>query len=179
MSRLQTDESGNYLTPLPVGKAYAFNVDRKGYLFYSENYHLNVQSIDSFFTADIPLQPIEAGAAIVLKNVFFDSKQTALKPASMAELNKVIQLLKDNPHLTLLITGHTDNIGKAADNLLLSEGRAEAVVRYLLASKLFSKGRLQSKGMGASQPVADNSTEQGRALNRRTEMSVISNSPNK
>jgi outer membrane protein OmpA-like peptidoglycan-associated protein len=178
ISKVQTDETGNFLTTLPVGNDYAFNVNRKGYLFYSENYNLNDRSIDSIFTANIPLQPIEAGAAIVLKNIFFDSKKTELSPESTVELNKLIQLLKDNPQLKILITGHTDNIGKAADNELLSNGRAESVIRYILATKLFSKDRLQSKGMGANQPIADNSTEKGRAANRRTEMTVISNKVN-
>lgn len=175
VSRVQTDEEGNYLTTLPVGKDYVFNVNRKGYLFFSENYNLNDRTIDSVFTADIPLQPIQAGAAIVLKNIFFDSKETALKPESMVELNKVIQLLNDNPRLKILITGHTDNVGKPQDNLLLSNGRAQSVVSYILASRQVAKDRLQSKGMGATKPIADNTTEQGKAKNRRTELSVISN----
>ncbi|MEO7767883.1 MAG: OmpA family protein, partial [Ferruginibacter sp.] len=176
ISRVQTDEIGNYLTTLPVGKEYAFNVNRKGYLFFSANYNLNKGGgIDSFFTADIPLQPIEAGAAIVLKNIFFDSKKTELKPESIVELNKVIQLMNDNPKLKILITGHSDDVGKPADNLLLSNGRAVAVTKYLLASRQIAKERIQSNGMGATKPIADNSTENGKALNRRTELSVISN----
>lgn len=175
MSKVQTDEDGNYLTTLPVGKDYAFNVNRKGYLFFSENYNLNDRSIDSVFTANIPLQPIEAGAAIVLKNIFFDSKKTDLKAESMVELNKVIQLLNDNPKLKILISGHTDNVGKAPDNLALSNGRALAVINYILSSKQVLKDRLQSKGLGATKPIADNATEAGKALNRRTELSVISN----
>ncbi|MEJ7586244.1 MAG: OmpA family protein [Ferruginibacter sp.] len=179
ISRVQTDEDGNYLTTLPVGKEYAFNVNRRGYLFFSENYNLNDRSIDSVFTADIPLQPIEAGAAIVLKNIFFESKKTELNPASIVELNKVIQLMNDNPTLKILITGHTDNVGKPADNLQLSNGRALAVISYLLASKQISKERLQYKGLGATKPIADNETMPGKALNRRTELSVISNTPGK
>ncbi|MEO6547545.1 MAG: OmpA family protein [Ferruginibacter sp.] len=175
ISRVQTDENGNYLTTLPVGKVYAFNVNRKGYLFFSENYNLNDHSIDSVFRADIPLQPIEAGAAIVLKNIFFDTKKTELKPESIVELNKVIQLMGDNPKLKILITGHTDDVGKPADNLLLSNGRAAAVVSYLLASRQIARERLQSKGFGSSTPIAGNETEKGKALNRRTELSVISN----
>lgn len=175
VSRVQTDEEGRYLTTLPVGKEYAFNVNRKNYLFFSENYNLINPSIDSVFTADIPLQPIEAGAAIVLKNIFFDSRQTELKPESIVELDRVIQLMSDNPKLKILITGHTDNVGKPADNLVLSNARAAAVVNYLLASRQITRDRLQSKGMGPSKPLADNATEQGRALNRRTELSVISN----
>ncbi|MEP7107666.1 MAG: OmpA family protein [Ferruginibacter sp.] len=175
ISKVQTDEEGNYLTTLPVGKEYAFNVTRKGYLFFSENYNLNDRTIDSVFTANIPLQPIEAGAAIVLKNIFFDSKKTELKPESIVELDKVIQLMSDNPRLKILISGHTDIVGKPEDNLLLSNGRALSVIRYLLASRQIAKDRLQSKGLGATKPIADNSTEQGRSLNRRTELSVISN----
>ncbi|UEG48499.1 OmpA family protein [Ferruginibacter lapsinanis] len=175
ISKVLTNEVGDYLATLPVGKDYAFNVNRKGYLFYSENYNIDINSIDTVYTADIPLQPLEAGAAVVLKNIFFDSKQTALKPESIIELNKVIQLMNDNPKLTILITGHTDNVGKPADNLLLSNNRAAAVVNYLLASRQISRARLQSKGLGATKPIADNRTETGRSLNRRTELFVISN----
>ncbi|MEO5890656.1 MAG: OmpA family protein [Ferruginibacter sp.] len=175
ISKVQTDEDGSYLATLPLGKEYVFNVNRKNYLFFSENYNLNDRSIDSVFTADIPLQPIEAGAMIVLKNIFFDSKKTELRQESIVELNKVIQLMNDNPKLKILITGHTDNVGKPADNSSLSNDRAASVISYLLASRQISKDRLQSKGLGSTKPIADNGTEQGKALNRRTELSVISN----
>ena len=174
ISKVQTDEDGNYLTTLPVGKDYAFNVNRKGYLFFSENYNISNNS-DSVYTADIPLQPIEAGAAVILKNIFFDSKQNELKPASIVELNKVIQLMNDNPKLKIIITGYTDNVGKPQDNLVLSNGRSLSVVNYLLASKQIARERLQFKGLGETKPIADNTTDQGKALNRRTELSVISN----
>jgi outer membrane protein OmpA-like peptidoglycan-associated protein/tetratricopeptide (TPR) repeat protein len=177
ISKVQTDEDGNYLTTLPVGKDYVFNVNRRGYLFFSENYDLHENKIDSVFTANIPLQPIEPGALVILKNIFFDTKQAELKPASIIELNKVIQLMSDNPKLKILISGHTDNVGKPPDNILLSNNRALAVIKYLLASGQIAKERLQSKGLGAAKPVADNASEEGRALNRRTELSVISNAP--
>ena len=174
ISKVQTDEDGNYLTTLPVGKDYAFNVNRKGYLFFSENYDLK-NSKDSIYTADIPLQPLETGAAVVLKNIFFDTKKTELKPESIVELDKVIELMNDNPRLKILISGYTDNVGKSQDNLFLSNGRSLAVVNYLLASKQIARDRLQFKGFGSAKPIADNNTERGKALNRRTELSVISN----
>jgi outer membrane protein OmpA-like peptidoglycan-associated protein/tetratricopeptide (TPR) repeat protein len=174
ISRIQTDEYGHYLTTLPAGKNYAFTVNRKGYLFYSANYNLQ-EHHDSSFTADIPLQPLAAGANIVLNNIFFDSKQWELKPASTTELDQVKQLLLDNPNLRIVIEGHTDNIGQPKDNLLLSEKRALAVVSYLLTDSRLRKDRLQYKGLGATVPIADNSTETGRATNRRTALSVISN----
>jgi len=175
ISSVQTDEDGNYLSTLPLGKEYAFNVNRKGYLFYSENYDLHNNNMDTVFTADIPLQPIEPGARIVLKNIFFDSKKTELKPESMAELNSVIQLMNDNPNLKILISGYTDNVGKPQDNITLSNNRALSVIQYLLSSRKIAKDRLQYKGFGETKPIADNTTEEGRAKNRRTEMSVISN----
>lgn len=170
VSKLQTDEDGNYLVTIPVERDYAFNVNRKGYLFYSENYHIS-QDMDSAFVADIPLQPIESKAMVILKNVFFGTNETTLKPESIVELDQVVSLLKENPSVKILITGHTDNIGKPEDNLKLSEGRALSVVNYLV-SKGISKDRLAHKGFGATKPLANNDTEEGRAKNRRTELEV-------
>ena len=173
ISKVQTDEKGNYLITLPVGKDYAFNVNRKGYLFYSDNFFLTNHSPDSTYEKNIPLQPIEANASVVLKNVFFDVNKFDLKPESEAELDKLVQLLNDNPSVKMQIGGHTDNVGKPADNLTLSNNRAKSVVTYLI-SKGIPAARLSAKGFGETQPVADNKTEEGKALNRRTEMKVIS-----
>jgi len=173
VSRLQTDETGNYLITLPKGKDYAFNVNRKGYLFFSDNFPLSQHAGDSAYHIDIPLQPIEADATIVLKNIFFDLNKYELKSQSQIELDKVVQLLKDNPTVKIQINGHTDNSGKTADNIVLSENRARSVTSYL-TSKGIDATRLSFKGRGDTQPVADNSTAEGRALNRRTELKVIS-----
>ncbi len=174
VSKLQTDEDGNYLVTLPVGKDYAFNVNRKGYLFYSENFNIGLKATDSVYKIDIPLQPIEANASIILKNVFFDTKQTALKPESITELDNIVRLMNDNPQMKVQISGHTDNIGQPADNLKLSTGRAVAVVNYLL-KKGVKNERLSLKGYGETKPIASNETAQAMALNRRTELSVVSN----
>lgn len=174
ISNLQTDEEGNYLITLPAGKEYAFNVRRKGYLFYSENYNMKDTTSDSVYSVDIPLEPLEANAKVILKNVFFDTKMTRLKPESIAELDNVVLLMKENPHLKIKISGYTDNIGKPEDNLKLSTGRAVAVVNYLL-EKGIDNSRLSFKGYGEADPIADNNKEEGRALNRRTELTVISN----
>ncbi len=174
VSRIQTDEEGNYLATLPVGKEYAFNVNRKGYLFYSDNFSVLENKMDSVFTVDIPLQPIEAGATIVLRNIFFDTKKFDLKPESTGELDKLVMLLNENPKLKIQIDGHTDNVGQDKDNLLLSNNRAKAVVGYLL-NKGINPQRLSYKGFGAGKPMADNATEKGKSLNRRTELSVVSN----
>ena len=173
ISNLQTDETGNYLITLPKGKDYAFNVNRRGYLFYSENFPLSREQGDTAFHIDIPLQPIEANAAIELKNIFFETNKFEIKPESGAELNEVVQLMKDNPTLHIQISGHTDNVGKPLDNKTLSENRAKAVTNYIIAHGI-AAGRLSFKGFGDTQPVADNATPEGRARNRRTELMVVS-----
>ena len=172
ISKVQTDETGNYLMTLPIGKDYAFNVNRKGYLFYSDNFLLSKNATDSIYIKDIPLTPIETGAGVVLKNIFFDTNKFELKQESQAELDKLIQLLNENPTLQIQITGYTDNVGKPAENLILSDNRAKAVVNYLVSNGIITS-RLTYKGYGETEPIADNKTEEGRALNRRTEMKVI------
>lgn len=172
--RVQTDETGNYLITLPVGKDYAFNVYRKGYLFFSENFPLSQKNPDSTYNIDIPLRPIEANSAIVLNNIFFDNNKYDLKEESQVELGMVVQLMQDNPNLRIQINGHTDNIGQPADNLTLSINRAHAVIGYL-SSHLIDGRRLSFKGFGDTQPIADNKTEEGRAKNRRIELKVIAN----
>ncbi|MEO7048012.1 MAG: OmpA family protein, partial [Ferruginibacter sp.] len=173
VSNLQTDEDGNYLVTLPIGKDYAFNVNRKGYLFYSDNFSMLSNVTDSPLVVNIPLQPIEKGASIVLKNIFFDVNKFDLKPESLSELDKVIQLLSDNPKLNILISGFTDNVGKPADNLLLSVNRAKAVTGYIQSKGIDAK-RLSAKGFGEQKPIAENTTEAGKAMNRRTELSILS-----
>ena len=174
ISRLQTDEDGNYLVTLPEGKEYAFNVNRKGYLFYSDNFSMINHLPDSSLQVDISLQPIAKGASILLKNIFFATKKYDLEPTSTAELDKLVLLLNENPSAAIQINGYTDNVGKPADNLLLSINRAKAVTTYL-KSKGITPKRLLAKGFGETLPLAPNSTEEGKAKNRRTELSILNN----
>jgi outer membrane protein OmpA-like peptidoglycan-associated protein len=172
MNLLRTDKEGNYLVTLPVGRNYAFNVNRKGYLFYSDHFALSSSQPDSTYQKDIPLQPIEANASIVLKNIFFETGEYQLKPESATELDQVVRLLMDNPSLKIEISGHTDNIGQDKDNLSLSLNRARSVVNYFI-EKGIAANRLTYKGYGAQKPIAGNDTEEGRSQNRRTELKII------
>ena len=173
ITKVLTDETGNYFITLPVGKDYAFNVNRKGYLFYSDNFLMMNKSPDSVYQKNITLLPIETNASVVLKNIFFDVGKFELKTESQVELEKLVQMLTENPTLKIEISGYTDNVGKPADNLVLSNNRAKSVVTYLV-SKSIPVLRLTAKGYGETKPMADNKTEEGRALNRRTEMKVVS-----
>lgn len=174
IARAQTDEEGNYLITLPTGKEYAFEVRRKGYLFYSGHFDFSQKVPDSTYEVNIPLQPLEASASIVLKNIFFDTKKYDLQPESLVELEAVVTLLKENPALKIQISGHTDNVGQEKENQVLSNARAVTVINYLM-SKGIAPGRLTAKGYGSAKPISDNATDAGRAMNRRTELTVISN----
>ena len=174
VTELQTDADGNYLSTLPLGRNYAFSVNKKGYLFYSNRFMLKEVVSGDHFEVNIPLQPFAKGANIVLRNILFETGKFVLLSESMTELDKIVSILRENPALKVQISGHTDNVGKDADNLVLSASRAKAVVEYIITKGILA-ARLTHKGFGAAQPVADNSTERGRSLNRRTEMTVISN----
>ncbi len=172
LMKIQTDELGEYLVTLPNGKDYTFTVDRKGYLFYSELYDANRLLADSVYKKDIPLQPVALNAHVVMQNIQFEVGSYKLLHVSLIELNKLLQILNDNPTLKVEISGYTDNIGNAEENLKLSTSRAKAVVDYLIEKKI-DAARLSYKGYGSSKPVATNATEQGRAKNRRTEFAIV------
>ncbi|WP_153798494.1 OmpA family protein [Foetidibacter luteolus] len=170
VTHLQTDETGFYFITLPFGKDYTFLVNRKGYLLYSDVFRLATQA-DSTYKKDILLSPISVNSSVTLKNIHFKTNSYQLEPVSLIELDKLVLLLKDNPTITAQVNGHTDNTGADASNLKLSESRSKAVVDYL-TSKGIAANRLKWKGFGASKPVADNNTEEGKAKNRRTEFVI-------
>lgn len=164
--------TGDFLVCLQGNKDYALNVSAEGYLFHSENFALKNQSATEPLLLNIALNPILAGERVVLNNVFFDVDKYALKDESKAELNKLVAFLKNNPKMVIEISGHTDNTGNKQNNITLSGNRAKSVYQYLIANGIEAT-RLTYKGYGDAQSVADNKTEAGRKLNRRTEFKVV------
>ncbi len=172
--------SGEFLVTLTAGKNYMYNVSKNNYLFFSENFSLEDIAANEPFLIDIPLKKAfhtktfesNVGQTVVLKNVFFETNSFDLKTTSYAELDKLVGMLNQYDLLHIEIGGHTDSIGSAEYNLELSENRAKSVHSYLLGKGIDSE-RLSYKGYGKSQPLADNETETGRAINRRTEFKVI------
>ncbi|MEI6435268.1 MAG: OmpA family protein [Bacteroidota bacterium] len=167
--------TGEFLLALPTERNYALNVSLSGYLFYSDNFMMSGTNTQAKpFIKDIPLKPIMVGEAVVLKNIFFDTDKFILKDESLAELNKLLGLLIQNPNLKIEISGHTDNVGSADHNLELSRNRAKAVYEFLIEHKV-DNSRLSFAGYGFQKPIDENTTEGGRANNRRTEFKVIGN----
>ena len=105
---------------------------------------------------------------IITYGITFDVGKSTIKPESMTEINRIAKLMKDNPDLKFSVEGHTDNTGNAASNQMLSEARSKAVLDKLVEMGI-SNDRLKSAGKGQTKPIADNSTDEGRAKNRRVE----------
>jgi len=164
--------TGKYLVSLPAGKNYGIAVKKDNYLFHSENFDIADKAAFQEVTKDVDLKFVAVGKKIVLKNIFFDTDKATLRPASTAELNRLIGLMNENPTLKIELGGHTDSQGSDEHNKGLSERRAKAVVDYLINAGIPS-ARLKSAGYGEAKPIASNEDEVGRQMNRRTEFEIL------
>ena len=107
-----------------------------------------------------------------IQNIEFENNKSIIRKNSLPILQKVIDVLKEYPEISIEIGGHTDSRGNAKHNLLLSKKRAEAVMTFLSKNGI-DKSRLKAKGYGITKPIADNTTEEGRKKNRRVEFKII------
>lgn len=164
---------GEFLASLPAGRNYMLNVNKEGYLFYSDFFECrNAVDQQHAYELQIALHKPAPGEKVVLKNIFFDVNKFELKAESFPELKRLMAFLKSNPAVKIELSGHTDSTGDKKANQLLSENRAKAVYSYLIANGTDAQ-RLTYKGYGDSKPVAPNDTDEGRAQNRRTEFSIL------
>lgn len=167
-------ETGNYIITLPNGASYSYFAERQGYYSLSNNIDLTGQNEFGELTVDIVMQSVQSllNTSIVLNNIYFDFDRSDLQPGSSIELDRVVKFLNDNPTVKIEISAHTDSKGSDDYNLSLSQKRAESVVAFLAGAGI-DPARLIAKGYGETVPVADNSTEEGSAKNRRVEMKVL------
>jgi OmpA-OmpF porin, OOP family len=113
---------------------------------------------------------IDANGKVALYGIFFDTGKADIKAESKASLDQIGELMKSRPDLKLHVVGHTDNVGAMESNMSLSKRRAESVVAALTASYSVNRARLTGNGVASLAPVQTNSTESGRAKNRRVEL---------
>ena len=165
--------TGEYQLSLPAGEDYAIHAEKDGYFPISE--HIDLRSLTTFKSIErnLTLSKIETGAAITMKNVFFETDKATLLSASYPELDRVKDLLTSHSEYKLQIAGHTDNTGSEQHNVGLGKDRAEAVKAYLLSHGI-AADRLTTVSYGSAKPVVSNDTEEGRAQNRRVEFVLIS-----
>ena len=169
---VRTDSiTGAYKFSLDEPGTYILDVRKEGYLFYSEQFMIPFSRDRQVVDQLVLLSKLEVNQNILLKNIFFDTGKSTLKPESMSEIERVYKLMVDNPTMEIEISGHTDNVGSDVTNKKLSAARAAVVVQALV-SKGISASRMTSAGYGFDRPIAPNTTPDGRAQNRRTEFKI-------
>lgn len=169
-----TDSRGNFFVCLPPGYSYGLNVTADGYMIFSENFDFE----EGYTSAEpyrktIALNKVRQGEFMRMYNVFYNTDSWELLEASMPELEKLFEFLNTNSTVVVEVGGHTDSDGSEEHNQLLSERRAASVRNYLIKRGI-SAERIFSHGYGESTPVADNVTPAGKRLNRRTEITILS-----
>jgi len=164
-------QSGTYSIALPYGTNYGLHAGAKGFISVNEN--LELVTIQSYteMEKDLYLIPIEIGESIPLNNVFFEQGKPILKKESFSELDRLAQILLDNPNIEIQLNGHTDSQGNKTALINLSIDRVGVVKKYLIDKGISAK-RIAGKGFGPDKPIAPNDTEENRRKNRRVEFEI-------
>ena len=129
---------------------------------------LEMEAMKQEISANAILDELNAKGSVALY-INFETGKSEIKSESQKIVDDIAEMLKANPTLKVSIEGHTDNMGKAASNKTLSENRATSVMNALIKGNI-DKSRLSAKGWGQEKPIADNTTDEGKAKNRRVEI---------
>lgn len=163
--------TGVYALQVDVAGPFSIEIKADGYFFANDSITFK-PSDNLLIKKDYSLKKMTTGAKIVVQNILFNSGNSTLKGESFRELDKLASLLMDNNNIRIEVSGHTDNVGGSAINKKLSKARALSVMNYLV-SKGVEQSRVEYEGYGFDEPIAPNTTEDGRAQNRRVEIKVI------
>ncbi len=168
-----TNETGKFSVRLPAGDVYEIFIlgfkDSTSYNFLDIPATQGNAYYKEPFKVEIQFQPSKT---FILEDCNFETGKATLEPESYTVIDELLAYLTRKADERIEIGGHTDNVGSAAANLVLSKDRATSVMNYLI-SKGVDPSRLEAKGYGMSMPVENNRTEEGRAQNRRTEVKVL------
>lgn len=162
-------EQGYFDVSLQRAIQYRMRVSAEGYMPDEKliEYDGHGAALERFY-----LTPLEVGSTFQLNNVLFERGTANLVDSAYQDLDKVVDMMNENPKLKIEIGGHTDNQGDARLNLKLSQQRVETVIDYLI-NKGLSRNRIVGKGYGGTRPIASNHSENTRKLNRRVEFTVL------
>jgi OOP family OmpA-OmpF porin len=167
-----TNSLGQFVVQLPCGDIYDIRIQSIG-----EEIEYNTMEIPSvkpgefFEDAELVIE-YDPGSVFSFTNLQFETGKSDLKAISYSSLKNLVEIMKRKKNVKIQISGHTDSDGELNANQVLSQKRAESVRDYLITQGIDAT-RISAKGFGESKPVADNSTFQGKAQNRRTEISIL------
>ncbi len=170
---VKADMNGQIKVDVPEGKLYEIEVTAPGYV--PQHQIVDLTNVPRGVKNEIRLNPIvkiEKGLVLKFKNVNFNTGTSLLNHLSFVTLNMVSNILNENPKLKIEISGHTDNVGRPAKNLKLSNDRAWVVMKYLIR-KGANPSQIKSLGLGETKPLVSNKTVAGKAENRRIEFKVV------
>ncbi len=173
--RANGDEAAFILGPFKNSKSKRFRGLAHYYIDDVSIYPINEQADTAIQAIQPEIQMEEflpsIGRTIRLENVFFSTNESTLLPNSFAELDQLVNYLKEEPNANIHISGHTDNTGSEELNFALSEARAAAVANYLSSKNILST-RISYSGHGSEMPISSNDTEEGKQQNRRVEFVI-------
>jgi outer membrane protein OmpA-like peptidoglycan-associated protein len=168
----KTDTKGFFMIQLPEGDVYEIVIKA---LTKEEQYStINVPYTDAAFLKSKIKIMYEPARVFNLQNVLFETGSAVLLPSSKKELNELVVWMQLKDQAAIEVQGHTDDVGDDASNLKLSYDRAQAVKMYLVKVGQINPLRIQTKGLGETNPIASNRSDEGRRLNRRTEIHIVS-----
>ena len=172
IKEVKSDASGKYeACDIPFG-SYDITATRKGYMFKLDHFDIDESHAETGLDKDMELKKFVVGMKIALENIYYDVAKATLRDESVAELERLVQIMNENPTLVIEIGGHTDSDGSSSYNQRLSQDRSQSVVDYLLEAAI-PTDRMEAKGYGEEQPIAPNDTKENKQLNRRTELLVL------
>jgi outer membrane protein OmpA-like peptidoglycan-associated protein len=172
LSTTHSDAEGNFLVQTKFAEQVVVKVRHDGFLMNAKDFSFSVNDESFERKHDFYLQRIEVGKVFALKNVLFAQGNADLLSESFFELNKLADMMKDNPKIEIELAGHTDNSGTTEKNLILSEDRVNSVKKYLI-NRGISETRITGKGYGGEFPIASNNSDLTRRLNRRVEFKIV------
>ena len=164
------EENGKYELLLSDMGPFLMEVTAEGYFF--TNSVLQFVEDSTLVLRNFVLKKMESGAKMVIDNILFNTGAATLLPESFTSLNKLVNLLRENPKVKIEVSGHTDNTGSATTNKTLSRNRALSVRNYLISQGIAAE-RVEYNGYGFDRPIAPNTTADGRAANRRVEIEIL------
>ncbi|WP_375578127.1 OmpA family protein [Marivirga tractuosa] len=172
INRIESNEDGTFEIKVPTAGELIIRGEKVNYLNLERKLTISNNQDFRQYSETLEMSPIEVGKTVIIDNIYFNFDKTTLKEASFPELDRLTDLMTQNPGIKIEILGHTDSKGSDDYNLTLSEGRAESVMQYLL-DKGISEDRMKAKGLGETSPISSNDTEEGRAENRRVEFTIV------
>jgi len=164
--------TGEYKIVLPYQSAYGILAKAPGFLSVNEHIDLNEKGTYQEVKKDLYLAPIEVGQSIRLNNVFFEQGTANLQDESFPELNRIVELMKENAQMKIELEGHTDIEGPPSLNMKLAEDRVRIIKKYLTGQGIAS-GRVATTAFGPKNPISRKRDEASKRLNRRVEFKVL------